>query len=146
LQAIAERGLKRLDKNKLKWTIAGHEIAVGGLIAQATDLVLWAKDWISLTTKESPEASIVWAGISIILPLLTNHRTAEAASREGFACVTTRMRYYTRFEPLVSQLGQSFDVRDGIELTDEVATYIVDLYKKILEFQLRSVLRLYKSR
>ncbi|KAH6842236.1 hypothetical protein B0I37DRAFT_399035 [Chaetomium sp. MPI-CAGE-AT-0009] len=146
LQTITERGLKRLDENKLKWTIAGHEIAVGDRIAQAADLVLWAKDWISLATKASPEASIAWAGISIVLPLLTNHRTAEAANREGFTYVTTRMRYYAAFEPLVFRLAQSGRVGDDGKLMAEVTTHIVDLYEKILEFHLRTVLRLFRSR
>ncbi|KAH6620872.1 ankyrin repeat protein [Chaetomium sp. MPI-SDFR-AT-0129] len=144
LQTIAERGLKRLDENKLKWTIAGHEIAVGDRIAQAADLVRWAKDWIDLATRASPEASIAWAGISIVLPLLTNHRTAEQANREGFTYVTTRMRYYTAFEPEVFSLAQSGD--GSGELMAEVTAHIAELYEKILEFQLRSVLRLYQSR
>lgn len=144
LQAITERGIKRLDEDKLKWAIAGHEIAVGDRIAQAADLVLWAKDWISLATKASPEASIVWAGVSIVLPLLTNHRTAEEANREGFIYVATRMRYYAAFGSQVFRLAQSGAV--GRDLMAEVNTHIVGLYQKILEFQVRSVLRLYRRR
>jgi hypothetical protein len=146
LQTIAERGLKRLDENKLKWTIAGHEIAVGDRIAQAADLVLWAKDWIACATKASPEASIAWAGISLILPLLTNPRTAEEATRTGFTYMTTRMRYYTAFEPLVFRLAESCNAGDRKSLMAEVTTHIVDLYEEILVSQLRSVLRLYQSR
>ncbi|KAH6637248.1 hypothetical protein F5144DRAFT_592173 [Chaetomium tenue] len=122
LQVITERGIKRLDEDKLKWIIAGHEIAVGDRIAQAADLVLWAKDWISLATKASPEASIIWAGVSIVLPLLTNHRTAEEANREGFI--------YSQ----VFRLAQSGAVAGDL------------MAEKILEFQVRSVLRLYQRR
>jgi hypothetical protein len=128
LQKIAERGLERLDENKLKWTIAGYEIAVGDRIDQAARFVLWAKDWISSATKALPEASIAWAGISLILPLLTNPKTAEEATRTGFDYMANRMRYYMAFEPLVFRLVESCNPGDGKSLMAEVTTYIVDLY------------------
>ncbi|KAK3348897.1 hypothetical protein B0T25DRAFT_503760 [Lasiosphaeria hispida] len=146
LQTIIERGLQRLEEKKLKYTIAGHEFAVGDCIAQAADLVLWAKGWISLATQASPEASIAWAGISMVLPLLTNTRTAEEANHKGFTYVTTRMDYYAAFEPMVFRLARSCDDVDGKKWMTEVTTSIVDLYEQILAFQLRSVLRFYKSR
>jgi len=55
---ITERGLQRLDDKKLKYNIAGHEFVVGDQIHQAAKLVLWLKEWISLATKASPEASV----------------------------------------------------------------------------------------
>ncbi|KAK0731925.1 hypothetical protein B0H67DRAFT_501978, partial [Lasiosphaeris hirsuta] len=146
LQTIIKQGLQRLEEKKLKYTIAGHEFAVGDCIAQAADLVLWAKGWISLATQASPEASIAWAGIAMVLPLLTNTRTAEEANHEGFTYVTTRMDYYAAFEPMFFRLARSCDVVGDKELMNNVTTHIVDLYEQILAFQLRSVLRFYKTR
>ena len=144
LQTITERGLQRLDDKKLKYNIAGHEFVVGDQIHQAAKLVLWLKEWISLATKASPEASVAWAGISLILPLLTNPKTADEANKDGFTYVTTRMRYYAAFETMVRQLAGNQDV--GASLIAQVNASIVNLYERILAFQLQSILRFYYGR
>ncbi|KAK0619143.1 hypothetical protein B0T14DRAFT_409032, partial [Immersiella caudata] len=144
LQMITKRGLQRLEDRKLKYTIAGHEFVVGTQIDQAAKLVLWAKDWISLATKDSPEASVAWAGISLVLPLLTNPKTAEDANNEGFTYMTTRMRYYAAFETMVRKLAGNESV--GGSSVAEVNSSIVDLYEQILAFHLKSVLRFYYGR
>ncbi|KAK4168218.1 hypothetical protein QBC43DRAFT_359993 [Cladorrhinum sp. PSN259] len=144
LQTITRRGLQRLDDRKFKYNIAGHEFVVGDQIDQAAKLVLWAKDWISVATKASPEASIAWAGISMILPLLTNPKTAADANSDGFTYVTTRMDYYAAFETMVHRLEKNEDV--SASSIGQANSSIVDLYEQILVFQLRSVLRFYYGR
>jgi hypothetical protein len=108
---------------------------------KTAELALWAKDIIDQAVKASPEASMAWAGICIVLPLLTNPSVAEHANREGFAYVTSRMKYYVAFEPLLLRTSAVVP-RD---LMTEYKELIADLYKHILEFQLRSVLRLYSD-
>jgi len=141
---ITERGLQRLDGQKLKYKIAGHEFAVGDQIDQAAKLVLWAKEWISLATKASPEASVAWAAISLVLPLLTNPKTADEANKDGFTYVTTRMRYYAALETMVRKLADNKGV--SASSIAEVNSSILNLYEQILAFQLRSVVRFYYGR
>ncbi|KAK3309267.1 uncharacterized protein B0T15DRAFT_381748, partial [Chaetomium strumarium] len=99
------------------------------------------KGFISQAVQVSPEASIAWAAVSLVLPLLTNPLTAAEANRDGFSYVTTRMRYYAAFESELFRLGQSRG-----EQVEEVTVQIVDLYEQILDFQLRSVVRFYANR
>lgn len=113
-------------------------------IAKAAEFVLWAKGWISDAVKASPEASIAWAGVCIVLPPLTNPKTAEEANHGEFTYVTARMRYYTALEPLVQQLGRDVEVTEHV--TAEANAHVVALYRLILEFQIRSVLRFCQSR
>jgi len=47
----------------------------------------------------APEASITWAGVRLIHPLLTNLVTAQEANRDGFVYVSRRMSYYSASEP-----------------------------------------------
>ncbi|KAB5566553.1 hypothetical protein GE09DRAFT_1187085 [Coniochaeta sp. 2T2.1] len=122
LQTIINRGLLRME-SKTKYIIAGHEFVPKEQVAKAAELVLWAKGWIGEAAKTSPDASVAWAGVCLILPLLTNAKTADEANRDGFTYVTTRMRYYARLEPL---------------------PYLT-LYQHIMEFQIRSVLRFHRS-
>ncbi|KAK4203870.1 hypothetical protein QBC40DRAFT_250714 [Triangularia verruculosa] len=143
LDTIIARGLERLEENKAKYTIAGHEFVLRDQIAGAAQLVMWAKGWIGEAVKASPEASIAWAGVAIILPLLTNPQRANEANRDGFAYVTARMRYYAALEPLLLRLGQNPGVADA--LMAEAAQDNVTLYRHILEFLIKSVLRFYQS-
>ncbi|KAI0447277.1 hypothetical protein F4803DRAFT_364494 [Xylaria telfairii] len=143
LQTIIAAGLQRIAEKKTKYTIAGHEFNLSNQIDQAAKLVIWAKSLIGEAVKQSPEASVAWAGVCIILPLLTNPKIADEANRDGFAYVTTRMQYYTKFEPLVRQLDKNLEVSP--ELIDQANDHIVQLYERILKFQIRSVLRFYRS-
>ncbi|RYC65780.1 hypothetical protein CHU98_g423 [Xylaria longipes] len=144
LKTIIAEGLQRTEEKKTKYTIAGHEFNLSNQIDQAATLVLWAKGLIGEAVKQSPEASIVWAGVCIILPLLTNPKVAYEANSDGFAYVTTRMQYYTELEPLLQRLAKNSEVPAA--LMAEANNHIIQLYQDILEFQIRSVLRFYQSR
>ncbi|CAK7215098.1 hypothetical protein SCUCBS95973_002363 [Sporothrix curviconia] len=144
LDTVITRGCLRMEEKKGKYSIAGHEFVLVDQVAQAAKFVQWAKDWIGDAVAASPEASIAWSGICLILPLLTNPQTTEEANHDGFIYVTARMRYYTVFEPLLQKLGQNGGVSDALMV--ETNNHVVSLYQRILEFQIRSVLRFYKSR
>src|SRR2546423_12715680 len=94
--------------------------------------------------KFSPEASIIWAGVSAVLPLLTNPSTSDKAYSEGLEYVTSRLRYYVAFEKLLLPDHQNARISEG--LRKEFETHVEDLYEHILEFQLRSILRFYRWR
>ncbi|CZR66737.1 related to ankyrin [Phialocephala subalpina] len=146
LAAVTKRGLERMDGNRIEYHIFGRAFVLKDQIAQAVGLVQWAKDWIGAAVKASPEASIAWAGVCVVLPLLTNPSAADAAYRDGFACVTNRMRYYIALEPLLLELIQDPSIAKTTDnLTEECKAHIVDLYQYILDFQFRSVLRFYRN-
>ncbi|EPE06410.1 ankyrin repeat protein [Ophiostoma piceae UAMH 11346] len=143
LETVIKQGLQRMEEAKATYTIAGHDFDLTDQITQAANLLLWAKDWIGAAVHASPEASIAWTGVCLILPLLTNPTTAAEANRDGFAYVTARMRYYVALEPLLRRLGENAGVADM--LMSEANDHIVDLYQLILDFQLCSVLRFYQG-
>ncbi|GFG00987.1 hypothetical protein IFM61392_01594 [Aspergillus lentulus] len=148
LQTIIKSGLQRVEEKKIAYTIAGHEMVLEEQIAQAANLVQWAKGLIDEAVKASPEASLIWAGVSLILPLLTQPSAAEAARRDGFTHVTARMRFYVALEPLIlpRDAGSNSHKTLSEESKKEFEARIVDLYQHILEFQLQSVLHFYRSR
>ncbi|PQE14555.1 ankyrin repeat protein [Rutstroemia sp. NJR-2017a WRK4] len=139
---IIERGLRRMEEGKTK---------LPNQIAQAGKLVSWAKDFIGQAVKASPEASMVWAGVCIVIPLLTKPVLADDENRDGFTYVTTRMRYYVALEPLLLQLSsdpasvKSAPADRIADPFDELKKQIVDLYQHILDFQFRSILRFYRK-
>ncbi|ETS77629.1 hypothetical protein PFICI_09691 [Pestalotiopsis fici W106-1] len=141
--AIAEEGLAQMEDKRTKFRVGSLEVVPKEHITHAAELLLWAQDWIGGALKASPEASMAWAGICLVLPLLTNPTTADEANRDGFGYVMARMRYYTALESLVEDLGRSSNTTDALTQAYES---IVLLYQGILDFQFRSVLRFYRNR
>ncbi|KAL1897649.1 hypothetical protein Sste5346_003957 [Sporothrix stenoceras] len=129
---------KLLDAEVDSENLSGHEFDISDQITQAADVVLWAKDYISDAVSASPQASIVWAGVCLILPLLTAPHTANKANRDGFTYVTTRIQFYTSLEPLLQTPRPN-------QATADIKERLIDLYEKILYFQIRSILRFYQS-
>lgn len=145
LDTIIKGGLERMDERKVTYRIAGHEFILQDQIAQAAGLVEGIKDFVGQAVKASPEASLAWAGVCLILPVLTNPSAAEQANRDGFTYVTSRMRYYVALEPLLLPKNQEPTATVPKDLEEEFEAHIVDLYQHILDFQFRSVLRFYRS-
>ncbi|KAI0102193.1 hypothetical protein GGR51DRAFT_528100 [Nemania sp. FL0031] len=137
LDSMIAKGLQTLGDRKTKYTIAGHEFVLSDQIVHAVELVLGVKRLIDEAVKLSPQASIAWAGVCIVLPLLTKPVTAREANLEGFAYVTARMRYYVELEPHFQRVAPALIAR--------AEDSIVDLYCQFLDFQIRSVLRFYQN-
>lgn len=95
--------------------------------------------------KVSPEASIAWAGVSILLPLLTNPPKEEEENRDGLLYLTRRLNHFARLSRTVQQVRTSSVARervDGFETFDE---QVLELFREIIEFQVRSALRFHRS-
>lgn len=130
-----------MEETKTTYTIAGHQFVLRDQIAKVADFALWTKGFVAEAVKASPEASLAWAGVCLVLPILTDPRAAEQANSDGFAYVTSRLRYYVELEHLL--WPQNLRSADGLK--KEFEGHIVDLYQHILEFQLESVLRFYRT-
>jgi hypothetical protein len=146
LDEIIEAGRQRMDEKKIKYHIAGYEFVLQDQIAQAAKLVLWGKALIDEAVKASPEASMAWCGICLILPLFTLSSDTEQDNRAGFTYVTGRIRFYVALEPLLLPKDQDSTVTVPEDLKETFEHSIVDLYQHILEYQCRSVLRFFRKR
>jgi hypothetical protein len=140
LKEITELGLKHIEDKKFSTTLLGHEIVLQDVVANVAGAVKWAEDYIKDAVKDLPYASIVMAGVSLVLPLLKNPTAVEAANQDGLTYVTSQMRYYVAMESLLLPEDMEPDLR--ADLTER----LVDLYKLIIDFQVRSVIRFYRSR
>ncbi|KAM3501866.1 hypothetical protein MY10362_005245 [Beauveria mimosiformis] len=141
LDRMLDLGLDRKEKNKLEYMVFGKKFVIEDKISEATDLVLKFKNFVSEAVKVSPEASLAWAGVCVILPLFTNPSTAYEAQSSGFHYVTSRVQLYAEYENRVRKRRSV--VRD--EMTIQLEALLVDLYKELLRFQLRTVVYFYRS-
>ncbi|KAF6789677.1 vegetative incompatibility protein het-e-1 [Colletotrichum sojae] len=140
LKMITDRGLRRADERQTRYTLFGHEYVVKDQVAQASQLVQTLKALVAEAVKASPEASLAWAGVCVLLPVLTNPSAAEEANRNGLSYVTSRIRYYVELERL---LWPENICNPGLKV--EFESHIVDLYQYILEFQIKTVLRFFRT-
>lgn len=140
LREIIALGLQHMEQKKVRTTLLGHEIVLQDVVAYAAEAVQFTEDLVKEAVRDLPYASVVMAGVSLILPLITKAPAVEAAHQDGFAYVTSQMRYYAAMESLLLpehvQLG----------LRQDLAERLAGLYKQIIEFQVRSVVRFYRSR
>jgi hypothetical protein len=139
LMEITKLGLKHMEDKKIRTTLLGHDIVLQDVVADAAKATRWAEDYIKDAIKDLPYASIVMAGVSLVLPLLKNPTAVEAANQDGFTYITSQMRYYAAMEPLLLP-GSMKAVEDDLE------SRLLDLYKLIIDFQVRSIIRFYRSR
>ncbi|KAH6654092.1 hypothetical protein BKA67DRAFT_269741 [Truncatella angustata] len=137
---ILDQGLKQADEGRIKYTIFGREFDLKDQMAQATKVIQDFKSLVGEAVKVSPEASLAWAGVCVFLPLLANPSTVEKENRDGLDHVNSRIRYYVELESLLWPKKLC-----APRLKGEFEIHIVDLYKHILEFQFKTVLRLYRT-
>jgi hypothetical protein len=135
---VLNQGLQQANGNKNPYRIFGHEFILRDQIANAAKFVQAFNRLISEAVKMSPEASVAWAGVSVLLPILTNPSAAEEANIDGLVYVTSRASYYVQLEPILQTK------HNPVKLQPELDKHIVDLYKHILEFQVMTVLRVYR--
>ncbi|KAK4232689.1 hypothetical protein C8A03DRAFT_39724, partial [Achaetomium macrosporum] len=84
LKKVTELGLEHMKQKKISTTLLGHEIVLQDVVANIAGVVEWAENFIKEAVKDLPYASIVMAGVSLVLPLLTNPPKDEAANQDGF--------------------------------------------------------------
>ncbi|KAK4118986.1 hypothetical protein N657DRAFT_544688, partial [Parathielavia appendiculata] len=59
-----------MKQRQISTTLLGHEIVLQDVVANVAGVVEWAEDFFSSTAvKDLPYASIVMAGVSLVLPL-----------------------------------------------------------------------------
>ncbi|KAJ3962394.1 hypothetical protein N0V92_000871 [Colletotrichum tropicale] len=140
LQTITDRGLRRTDDKRTKYTLFGHQFILRDQVQQTAQFVQTMRGIIGEAVKASSEASLVWAGICVLLPVFTNPSAAEEANRDGLSYVASRLPYYVQLERL---LWPENLLETGPKA--EFHGHIVDLYRHILEFQIKTVLRFYRK-
>lgn len=128
-----------MTDGEITYKIAGIEFKFSEQVAEASKLITWGKSLIDEAVKASPEASMAWSAICLALPLLTVSAETTQMHRDGFYYVTARMKFYISLE-------HSLFSQDQASPETIPQESVMNLYKHILEFQLRSVLRFFRGR
>ncbi|KAM7191627.1 hypothetical protein V8F20_009234 [Naviculisporaceae sp. PSN 640] len=108
--------------------IASSAIQFIGRIKVAVDAVL----------ASSPPASMAWAGVClVVLPIVLNHSEQIAAKQSGFNYVMSRFYWYDQVLSLLDR-DHWKNHRDFVSLRYNIREEIINLYKLLIEYQLRA--------
>ncbi|KAK2739980.1 WD domain-containing protein [Colletotrichum kahawae] len=139
LETMIQKGMLQMAEKKTKYTIFGHEFSPRQQLKTAADFIQRTKVLVDKAVNVSREAALAWAGVCIILPILTNPFEAEKDNQEGFIYITSRI-------PIYVELQNELRQRPTTGFTRAIEDQIVVIYQHIIDYQLRTVLRLYMTK
>ncbi|KAF5724596.1 heterokaryon incompatibility protein het-E-1 [Fusarium mundagurra] len=100
------------------------------------------KGVVDKVVKYSSEAAIAWVGVSLGLEILSNPMKEPGLNRKGIAYVLSRMEWYWNLAELV--LYDNSNVSSAA-LRTNLETQIIEFYKTLLLFQMRSTCLYYRN-
>ncbi|KAK1237731.1 hypothetical protein MKX07_003567 [Trichoderma sp. CBMAI-0711] len=106
--------------------------------------VLYAKDRISAAIQAMPQAALPWTGICVGLEMIQSPIFATEANRRGIEYVLKRMDWYWKLASAV--LDDSADESCLSGVRQELETRVIDLYAKLLSYEMKSVCSYYRNR
>ncbi|KAK9443901.1 nacht and wd domain-containing protein [Metarhizium brunneum] len=87
-------------------------------------------------TEAAPQSAVAWIGVCIELEILSNSFTEDRIDYKGIAYVLSRMNWYWNLVHLL--LDKNKAIRSSTELRDEMENHIVQLYQKLLLYQMKT--------
>jgi hypothetical protein len=126
---LVDRGLAKI----------APETNVKNKIGQGLNVVLALKEIISTGIQATPQAALPWAGVCVALQVLVNPIEATEKNQKGIEYVVGRMNWYSKLSNKIFSQDTSSSSRD-------LEAQIVDLYKQLLLYQIKSVCSYYSHR
>ncbi|KAG6367074.1 hypothetical protein INS49_001256 [Diaporthe citri] len=127
LKRLIEEGQARNEKSA----------AVKGKINDVIEPFSHLRSVISLAVKNDPVASIAWVGITAVLDVLASPLSEPGENREGIKYILERAEWYWNLSALL--LNPDKTDESIVELQKSLKKNIVELYKKLLLYQMKSV-------
>ncbi|KAB8221228.1 WD40-repeat-containing domain protein [Aspergillus novoparasiticus] len=136
IQQLANQRIREIGNRQLVVKIGGEEKVVRSkardLAQRIVDGIVNVKDVISAAISSEPHAGLVWAGVLVILPVFLNIITQEEHAIKGLQSISDRI---IRCHYMESHLSGNLD--DQVELHQALKIKTIDMYAKVLEYQIR---------
>ncbi|KAF3060313.1 hypothetical protein CFAM422_011473 [Trichoderma lentiforme] len=116
-------------------------------VKEAIGIVLSTKDIITNAVQAVPQAALAWTGVCVALEcidqMMQNPIAATKANREGIEYVVKRMNMYWELSSVVLK----DNANDGLSgVRGELEAQIINLYKVLLTYEIKSVCSYYRNR
>ncbi|KAH0499720.1 hypothetical protein TgHK011_006895 [Trichoderma gracile] len=132
MQKLVKNGLNKISR----------ESKAKSRIGDYLPIVDVSNNIVTNVVKGVPQAALPWAAVSLSLELLTNPISETKANCTGVTHVVKQMNWYCELAALV------FSDQNGstARLQGELQTRLIDLYKKLLSFEIKSICSYYRHR
>ncbi|KAI6381340.1 hypothetical protein MCOR25_001272 [Pyricularia grisea] len=144
MENIIAMGQKHMERKQIAFKVGTQKFVLQDQMQHVVTGIQFGKAWIDDAVQASPMASAAWAGVCLLLPLLTNPAEVDQANKEGIAYVTQKIQYYTDMESFFLH-GKNEQIFPA-QAKHNLRKLLIDLYKAIIDFQAQSVLRFFRSR
>ncbi|KAN0075115.1 WD40 repeat-like protein [Elaphomyces granulatus] len=134
--------MTRLVQAGLEKTEAEANVKKGA--GEAIQVVLSAKDMIGSVINDVPQAALAWTGVCLALQIFLNPISETKANREGILHVISRMDWYWNLSTLLFKEDTDDNCCTG--LREQLGKRVVDLYKELLLYQVKTVCSYYRNR
>ncbi|KAL2145028.1 hypothetical protein VTI28DRAFT_8128 [Corynascus sepedonium] len=114
-------------------------------LGAAVNVALSARNVISAAIQAVPQAALAWTGICVALEMLSNPICASDANHKGINYVIKRMDWYWSLSrSLLKDLPDH--ASEFSTLRSELEKQIIDLYKALRLYQIKSACSYYRNR
>ncbi|PVH74917.1 hypothetical protein DL98DRAFT_18220 [Cadophora sp. DSE1049] len=137
----------KLDKNEASaWSfkVGSRDVVVRDQADKIVKAVLFAKAFVDSALASEPHAALAWAGVCILLPLISIPSKQREAHRKGLSEVADLIRQYATIEAIFRQ-DPAGKVWPSESFKETFENNIVELYSHILEYEARSVCQLSRN-
>lgn len=132
MSKFIEARLAAMNDRKWRVRLGEHSIDVREQIDRIINIILVTKDFVSSVASMDPvHAGLPWAGVCLLLPILTNDSKQRSAAMDGLESIAKLIRRYSEIERLY------LDDRK-LRLSEDLRTTMTKLFRTILEFEARA--------
>ncbi|KAL6895283.1 hypothetical protein HDV57DRAFT_506834 [Trichoderma longibrachiatum] len=110
----------------------------------AIDIVHTLREMVNIAVSAVPQASIAWSGVWVTLGIVENAANEAASYRGGLEHVVTRIRWYGNLSDVLLE-GSDLDGAAVCGMKNELETRLVELYRALLTYQIKSVCSFYRN-
>ncbi|OQD61627.1 hypothetical protein PENPOL_c016G03170 [Penicillium polonicum] len=138
VESVMTRLLGHREQKQWKASLLGNDVKIREQTEKLAKFLLWADPVVKNAVSTQPYAALAWAGVSLLLPLLSSSTTANLAMLKGFDSIDNVQIYWNICEKRYLQSEHMEEYRDLIK---PLAT----LYSYIIEYQARAICHLSKA-
>ncbi|KAI8314939.1 hypothetical protein K4K61_003385 [Colletotrichum sp. SAR11_59] len=127
MERLVQAGLQKTERNATTKQVINNAIQIASPL----------KEVVGKAVQAAPEAAIAWVGVSFALEILANPFTEPGIQRDGITYVVSKMEWYWNLVDLLLDRERAGPDLEG--LRGQLEKHIVQLYQKLLLYQMRSV-------
>ncbi|OJJ42671.1 hypothetical protein ASPZODRAFT_169958 [Penicilliopsis zonata CBS 506.65] len=146
LQDLAQRKLKAVHEGHRKIIVQGKKVVIKDQINRVIRTILASKDFISTLLSSEPHASLAWAGVVLILPVLSSPLTQADDATNLLAYVSElliRMQVIDQTHNLSGMQTTKSDTNP--EILQRLREKAVQLYARIIKSQMKIICQYSRS-